>query len=736
MRSLTVVLLLMAVCVPGLADEGMWLPSQLPRIAPALEAAGLETPPASFADLTGDPMGAIVSLGGCSASFISPEGLVATNHHCAYGTIQFNSTPERNLLAEGYVASSHADELPAAPGARVYVTVAVEDVTRDVLDSVPADADGAARFAAVEEAEKRLIADCEKSAGHRCKVAAFYGGTEYLLYDQLEIRDVRLVYAPPSSIGKFGGDVDNWMWPRHTGDFSLYRAWVGPDGLPADPSPDNIPYTPRHWLSVGTDGVEAGDFVMVVGFPGRTSRYRLASEVEEAITWTYPQRIARRQESLEIIERETAGLPEVEIAYAATVSGINNGLKNAQGMVAGFARSDSVARKRALEAELQAWIEADPERQARWGDALPVLEALLAQQRAHRERDQELGSLRYNQLMSAAATAYRVAREREKPDTERKLGYQERDMRRIKARIERSARSFDPRVDMALLQRTLKHYAALPQSERLAVLDEWFGLEGAEDPATQIAGVLHRMYIATDLTDADARLALLDLDRAELEASEDPFVRLAVAMYPTELALEAEDEALDGRLLEARPRFMEALLAFQTAQGREIYPDANGTLRVTFGTVRGYVPRDGVFYLPFTTAEGIAAKATGIEPFDAPAPLLEAVAAGDYGPYASEEIGSLPVNFLSDVDTTGGNSGSATIDGRGHFVGLLFDGNWESMISDWDFLPQVTRSIHADVRYMLWVMDRIDGAHHLLEEMGVAPAFAPAETEAAAGGAE
>jgi hypothetical protein len=705
------------------ADEGMWLPSQLPRIAPALEAAGLETPPASFANLTGDPMGAIVSLGGCSASFISPEGLVATNHHCAYGTIQFNSTPERNLLTDGFVAGSRSDELPAAPGARVYVTVAVHDVTPTILDAVPAEADGAARFAAVEVAKKTLIADCETTPGHRCKVASFHGGAEYRLYDQLEIRDVRLVYAPPSSIGKYGGDIDNWMWPRHTGDFSLYRAWVGPDGLPADPSPDNVPFKPRHWLRIGTDGVEEGDFVMVVGFPGRTSRYRLASEVEDAITWSYPQRIARRLESLDIIARETEGHPDAEIAYAAMVSGINNGLKNAQGMMAGFARSDSVARKRATEAELQAWITADPERRARWGGALADLEATLAEQRAHRERDQELGSLRYNQLLSAASTAYRVAREAEKPDSERKPGYQERDMRSIRARIQRSARSFDPRVDMALLQRSVEHYAALPKSERLEVLDEWFGLEGAEDAATQIASVLHRMYIATDLTDADARLALLDLDRGGLEASEDPFVRLAVAMYPTVLALEAENEALDGRLLEARPRFMEALLAFETARGKEIYADANSTLRVTFGTVRGYVPRDGVMYLPFTTAEGVAAKATGIEPFDAPAPLLEAVATADYGPYASDGVGSLPVNFLSDVDTTGGNSGSATIDGRGRFVGLLFDGNWESMISDWDFLPEVTRSIHADVRYMLWVIDRIDNAWHLLDEMGVEPAF-------------
>ncbi len=727
MRALILTLILTAPTAVGLAGEGMWLPDQLPKLGDRLASAGLDTPAETFADLTGHPMGAIVSLGGCSASFVSPQGLVATNHHCAYGTIQFNSTEERNLLTDGFLAATPADELAAAPGSRIYVTLAVGDVTAKIASAVPAGADGAARFAAVEDAKKKLIARCEESAGHRCKVASFFGGAQYRLYDQLEIRDVRLAYAPPSSIGKYGGDIDNWMWPRHTGDFSFYRAWVGPDGQPADPSPDNVPYQPKHWLRIGTGGVGAGDFVMVVGFPGSTNRYRSASEVADAIEWTYPQRVARRQQSLDIIAAETAGRPDAAIAYAATESYLNNSLKNAQGMVAGFAHSESVANKRALEAEFAAWIAADPARVAAWSGALEDVEAILDAQRAHRVRDQELASLKFNQMVSASWTAYRLAREREKPDADRKPGYQERDLRQIQGRMARSARSFDAQVDMALLQATLESYAALPESEHLQVLDAWFGLGPGVNASEAIGSTLHRMYMATELTSFDARMALLDADRATLEASEDPFVELAVAMYDTNLALEAEEEALDGQLLAARPRFMEALLAFQSDRGVEIYPDANGTLRVTFGTVQGYQPRDGVVYLPFTTAEGVVAKVTGEDPFEAPIELIEAVAEGDYGPYASEAVGSLPVNFLSDVDTTGGNSGSATIDDQGRLVGLLFDGNWESMIADWDFLPDVTRSIHVDIRYTLWVMDRVSHAWNLLEEMGVPPAFRPSE---------
>jgi hypothetical protein len=723
MRVMILAVVCTCVSVLGTAGEGMWLPEQLPRIGDELRQAGLETPPEKFSDLTGHPMGAIVSLGGCSASFVSPEGLVATNHHCAYGTIQFNSTADGNLLKDGFLAATRDDELPAAPGSRVYVTVAVKDVTERVLAAVPVAADGPSRFAAIEGAEKQLVAECEQTPGHRCKVAAFHGGLTFRLYSQLEIRDVRLVYAPPSSIGKYGGDVDNWMWPRHTGDFALYRAWVGTDGLPADPAPDNVPYQPKHWLRIGVDGVDEGDFVMVVGYPGKTNRYRLASEVAEAIEWTYPERVARRTESLEIIDRETEGRPQAAIAYAATVSYLNNSLKNAQGMLAGFAHSKSVARKRVIESELAEWIAADPGRQARWGGALTELEAVLEEKSAHRARDQVLASLKYNQLVSVANQSYRLARERELPDAERKPGYQERDMARIRARIARMARSFDAQVDQALLQRTLEHYADLPDAERLSAVDTWFGMDGAADPATAIAARLDAMYGITSLVDADQRMALLEADRAVLEASQDPFVEFAVATYDTNLALEAEEEALEGRLLAVRPPFMEAHLAFREAKGEEIYPDANGTLRVTFGIVQGYAPQDAVVYRPFTTAEGVAAKATDSEPFDAPEPLLEAIAARDYGPYLSESAGSVPVNFLSGVDTTGGNSGSATLDAEGRLVGLLFDGNWESMISDWDFLPEVTRSIHVDVRYMLWVLDRIDHGWYLLEEMGVEPAF-------------
>lgn len=263
------------------AGEGMWVPQQLPDIAGPLNKAGLELPPEQLADLTGEPMGAIVSLGGCTASFVSPQGLVVTNHHCAYGGLQLNSTPDNNLIETGFNAATRADEVSAGPNARIYALDSIQDVTVKVKAAIAAAPDALARAHALETIEKQLVAGCEAEAGFRCRFYSFAGGNTYRLFRNLEIKDVRIVYAPPRSIGNFGGEVDNWMWPRHTGDFSFIRAYVGADGKPAAYAKDNVPYQPKHWLKIASQPLGIGDFVMVAGYPGRTARYALAGEFDE-----------------------------------------------------------------------------------------------------------------------------------------------------------------------------------------------------------------------------------------------------------------------------------------------------------------------------------------------------------------------------------------------------------------------------------------------------------------------
>jgi hypothetical protein len=704
------------------ADEGMWMPSQLPELGEELTSLGLELDPAQLANLETQPLGAVVWLGGCTASFVSPQGLIVTNHHCAYGSLQFNSTAERNILHDGFLAGTLEEELQASPGSRVYVAVKTDDVTERVLGPVPDGADGNVRYDSIESAKKELIAECEQDPGHRCRVSAYYGGLLYVLTKQLEIRDVRLVYAPAGSVGKYGGDIDNWMWPRHTGDFSFLRAYVGSDGKAADPSTDNVPYQPKHWLTVAVDGVDKGDLVMVPGYPGSTDRYRLADDVLATFEQYYPARLELLNTMLEIIKRESAGRPAAEMAYAAINSYINNGLKNTQGMLAGYCHSDMVARKQALEEKLAAWINADDSRRARWDGAVAELQALVAEEWSTWQRDLLLGRLKRGSLLGTANTLVRLAHERQLPDAERTPGYQKRDLSRIKARLMRLDRSFDAQVDQALFKEMLVRAAKLPAGQRVAAFDQRFGLADEPLDSDAIDAALTEIYAGTTLVDRKTRLGWMSATPEELARAGDPMITLALDLYPEAQQWEKAEESVKGRQMAARPRFMAALIALMKSQGKPVYDDANSTLRVTFGTVKGYPPRDAVEYLPFTTVTGILEKDTGKPPFDAPKQLLKALRGGGFAPYELKQ-GVLPVNFLSTVDTTGGNSGSPTIDGQGRLVGLLFDGNWESIISDWDFLPVVTRSIHVDIRYVLWVMDRVDGAWNLMREMGLEPRF-------------
>lgn len=702
------------------AEEGMWRPSQLPQLASTLERAGLRLDPATLTELTEHPLGAVIDLGGCSASFVSPDGLIITNHHCAEGDLQYHSTSERNLLEQGFLADGRAGELPASPGKRVRVTVGVRDVTAEIMVGLDHVADPAERYRTYEAREKALVARCEEKVGSRCSVRSFLGGLEHLLIEQLELRDVRLVYAPPSSIGVFGGEVDNWMWPRHTGDFAFLRAWVGPGGEPADPAPENVPYRPKHWLEVAAAGVREGDFVMVVGYPGSTGRHRLAIEAENAFTWFYPYSKTLGAELIALIERRAEAVPEAEILYATTVSGLSNASKNYEGMLDGFARSDMLERKRERERELAAWSAA---RGTGAAEAFTRLESLVERDQVNQERDRLLGMMDRLTLLGTARRLYRLAHERQLPDAEREPGYQERDIDRFEQALRRLERRFHSEVDRAILAALLERWARLPSDQRIAELDQAVGLEpGVGASAEKLAA----LYAGTHLGDLERRILWMEATPEALEAAGDPFLALASAMWAGDRARELEAERLEGELLLARRDAMRALTEFLAARGEPVYPDANGSLRVTYGAVRGYSPRDGVYYLPFTSLEGIAAKHSGEEPFDAPARELERIAARDHGAFRLESIGSVPVNFLSTVDTTGGNSGSPTLDGDGRLVGLLFDGTWDSINSDWDFDERTTRSIHADIRYALWVMDRVDGAHALLRELGVGVEPSPA----------
>ncbi len=702
----------------SLADEGMWQPHQLPALNDRLMELGLEIDPENLSSLDKFPMNAVVSLGGCSASFVSPSGLVVTNHHCVYGSIQYNSSPDNNLLVDGFLARSMEDEIRAAPGSRIYVTEVVTDVTDRAKAGVTDDMSGIDRYQAIENNRKAIIAECESTGMHRCGVSSFHQGLEYFLIKRLEIRDVRLVYVPATSIGKYGGDIDNWQWPRHTGDFGFYRAYVDQNGMPADYSEDNVPYQSNSFLEISRSGVENGDFVMGVGYPGSTNRYRTVSEIENQFNWFYPNARQMREDIVSIINENTEAGSQARLAYENTLASLNNYAKNYQSMVESYQNSDFIDRQRSFESDLNEWINSDDERSDRYSRSVLRLDALIEENQESKERNLVRSYMSYATLPNTAQRLYRLAIERQKPDAEREPGYQERDMRRFTQSMQSISRRYDETVDKTILSYMLAHYANLPEQHRSQSLDAFYQI-GSSFNQGQVNRIIEDSYSRSSLADEATRLAWIESSVEEFQASDDPFIQYAVASHDERMALELAGKELSGQFQQSRPQYMEAVIAYNRSLGQPIYADANSSLRVTFGKVQGNEPRDGLVNLPFTTLEGILGKDTGLDPFNAPQKQLDLIRDGQYGTYELDSIGSVPVNFLAGLDITGGNSGTAAMNSKAQLVGLLFDGVYESIIGDWDFDPAKNRAIAVDSRYMLWVMEYMDNATNLLEEMTV-----------------
>ncbi|NQY15437.1 MAG: S46 family peptidase, partial [Henriciella sp.] len=595
----------LAICAANsaFAVEGMFTPDQLPEIAENLKEKGLNLDPEDLTDLTAFPMGAGISLGGCTASFVSPEGLVVTNHHCARGSIQFNSTEENNYLEDGFLAATKADELPAAPGSRVYVTVDVSDVTDAVVGDLDESLSGRARFDAIDAKQKSLIAACESEDGYRCQAVPFFGGLQYKLIKRLEIKDVRLVYGPSDHIGKFGGDVDNWLWPRHTGDFAFYRAYVAPDGTPADYAEENVPFEPDHFLKVSAAGLDDGDFVMAAGYPGSTSRYARLAEVENTFDWFYPTYVDVIGEWVATIEAAAPEGSDARIKYESRLAGLNNVLKNFGGQIEGARRVGLVDRRAEREAELNAWIAADDSR-ASFADAIAALDDLAQESAMESQRNFWYNNATRPQMLGTAQRLYRWSLERQKADADRERGYQDRDQTFFKQSLERIDRRYDADVDKAEWLLFLGYYQDADSALRVDAFDQALGLTADMD-ASAIEAAISPYYEGDALATAEARLAWMDKSPAEFEASEDPFMKLAVALYDTELAQEAASKDRSGRSAALRPAYMQAIIDWQRSNNYVAYPDANSTLRVTFGSVLGGSPKDGLIYEPFTRLEGL-----------------------------------------------------------------------------------------------------------------------------------
>lgn len=715
---------LLAIPSPAPADEGQWPPEALATLGTArwgeLSSRGLAVTARDLWDGQGGGLlTAVLGLTGCTGALVSEEGLFLTNHHCAFSAIQLASTPEKNYLRDGFVARTRAEEVEARGGVgRVRILSRLVDVTDRVRGpkSAFAKAKGdAARYEAVEHAKNEIVAECEKAPDRRCAVAAFEDGRTFRLMEQIEFRDVRLVYAPPRGVGDFGGEEDNFRWPRHTGDFSVLRVYVSPDGKPAPFSKQNVPYRPKSWLKVASKGIAEGDVVMIAGYPGRTQRYLTPSAVANQEKWFYPLRSKTFSDLIAILEAEGKRDPDTALRVASAIKSYGNGETNARGQVEGLARNGVLAKAEAEAKELAGFLASRKDLPGEWAAAPAELEKILAADRAGQDRRFFLEEIeKLTSYLGSALSAVRRADERRKPDLERESGYQERDLDRARQRETDVTRSLAPSAARRALAYLVARAQAASREKPVSALDAAFGKEAT---VAAIETKLSEMDAATALGDEKARLASVDAPWAALAASNDPYVRLAVALHPDFAALRAARKETSGALLVWRPHYLSALEALRSSKGKAIYPDANSTLRVSFATVKGYSPREAVTFTPRTSLKGVLEKERGAEPFASPKKILDAARGGDFGRWADPLLGSVPVGFLTDGDTTGGNSGSPTMNGNGEVVGLNFDRVWENVAGDFGWNPERSRNVNVDLRYALWMMERVDGASALVEEL-------------------
>jgi hypothetical protein len=697
----------------------MWMPQQIPSLASELKELGLQLDPAQFADLTGFPMGAVVQVGGCSASFVSPDGLLATNHHCVHGALQYNATPENDILRNGFLAKSRGAEVQATPDARVFVTTGIEDVTGRVLAPFRKGVSDAERARQIERRRRELISECEKTAGRSCQVASFFGGAQYLRIERMEIRDVRLVYAPPLGIGNFGDEIDNWTWPRHTGDFGFYRVYVGRDGRPADFSRENVPFKPKHWLKVSTRDLDADALVMIAGYPGTTRRHISLGEARDAFEFELGTSVRYRTMLLDALRAAGRGDRRIELANASRISSLENYQKKYAGSLHALRRGRFLQEK---ERSLTRMREAlTPDLTARYDASLSELDALLAGFRATRERDL-LYSWLYtaSPMLTQADHLYRLSAQRTKPDLDRAEDYRERNRKRLQQTLKRNRRSIEPGSDRAGLRLFLQEAAKLPAGQRLEVVDRLLTAMPGADSDAKVEALLDTVYARTSIGDEAVEEAMFGESTAQLRARKDSMIELAAALREFGDAKVEREASKAGALSRLQPVILEAL---RTSRGGRLYPDANSTLRVGFGTVKGYQPRDAVWYSAQTDVWGVVEKDTGEAPFNSPRRLMERAVAEQFGTYADDELKAVPNSFISTNIVTNGQSGSATLNAWGELCGIAYDSNWEGVGSDYLVEPEIARTIHVDSRYMLWVMDAIDGAHELLREMGITPQF-------------
>ncbi len=686
------------------ADEGMWLLPLLERLnLKDMQAKGLELTAEDIYSINGSSLkdAIVVFGGGCTGEIVSPEGLLFTNHHCGFGSIQALSSVEHDYLKNGFWAMNQQEELPA-PNLKVTFIRHIEDVTKQMLKGVKAEMTEEKRAEKIEKNRKALENKLSKQyADKTLSIKDFFGGNQYFLFVTEIYEDVRLVGTPPYAVGKFGGETDNWMWPRHTGDFSVFRVYAAPDGkTPAKYSPENVPYKADKYLTISTEGYKEGDYAMIMGFPGSTTRYMTSYEIDKMLSVDNPNRIYIRGERQDILKVKMAADDAIRIKYASKYASSSNYWKNSIGKSRGVEKLGVKAQKAAEERTFTEWVNGDEARVKKYGAALPLIEKYVTEATPYESDAQILSEtlFRAAEILNASTTFYNT--------------YNRKNMEEAVERTKAFYKDYDEATDRLVTCRMIEVLREMIPAERrpqsLAVIDEvWGGDVKAftEDLFEKSAFANEEKFLAAvaegvEFLDADPALVIM---------------KDASALYKE---LNAKVKPLKEDYNKGHRLYIAGLMEMQPEKA--FYPDANFTLRLTYGTILPYSPADGVEYKYYTTIAGVVAKEDPTNPVDFTVDegLKELYAEKNWGGYEDKD-GTLHTCFLSTNDITGGNSGSPIMNSKGELIGLAFDGNWEAMSGDIAFEPNVQRTINVDVRYVLWCIDTLGGAGWLLDEMTI-----------------
>lgn len=693
------------------ADEGMWMLPLIEKLnIGKMTEMGLRLTAEDIYNLNQTSVkDAIVSIPGCTGEIVSSQGLLMTNHHCGYGSIQSHSTVEHDYLTDGFWAMTKEEELPCS-GMYANFLVRIEDVTKQVMAEIKEDMSESERTSAINEARRKIEKNATSGNNYRVSVSSFFGGNYYYLLVYERYNDVRLVGAPPSSIGKYGNDTDNWEWPRHTGDFSIFRVYSGPDGKPASYSEDNIPLKAKNWLRVSLQERNIGDFTMTFGYPGRTQRYYTSYEVNELMTITNPNRVKIRGIKQDIWKNDMLEDRKINIQYASKYSSSSNYWKYSIGMNTQLERLDVIAEKQSIEEQFNSWIGSDEAKREKYGQAVDLIKRAVEGRAEYLNAQQYLSEciqgfelLGFNSFGSLLLTVL-------KSDDEK---YVAQTISRTLGTLGEIYKDYSPSTDRKSAKAMLRLYRDdVPEKFHPDFYAKIVDRKYKGDIDKFIDDIFDESLFANE----DKLRTFLGKPSVKT-LENDPVAEIAASINKMIDFVSSEISRFDEDINKGRRLWIAALM--EMSPEKTFYPDANSTMRLSYGSVQDYDPRDAVTYKHYTTIEGVLEKyKPGDYEFDLPERFIDLAQRKEFGRYASSE-GYMPVCFLTTNDITGGNSGSPVLNGKGELIGLAFDGNWEAMSGDVAYEPTVQRTIAVDIRYVLWIIDIYSGAGHLIDEMTI-----------------